>query len=449
MFEVPPRAIERASQAALVLLIAVALIAGGGPRGTGDAIVQLAALPVVALALLRAPRAMHGRWYRAFAALLLAALAVVLLQLVPLPFELWRTLGPREAIAQHLVLAGEGSGWRPLSLDPAATLRVAASLAVFAAAWTLAASLSRDAIVRVLQLTLLIALPLALLGFAQAAAGAHAWRLYDFHHPLGAIGTFANRNHFAALMAMLGPLAFAFGAQSQRTRGAARAYAWHALGVVFLLAAALSFSRAGSALALVALLASGAVLMRGARIASGIRTAVVVALGLGTATAVYAWDGLAQRLAQDPADDLRWQYLRNGLETMHAYLPLGSGAGSFASAYAPFEPVTDMVQVYADRAHNDVLQTLIELGIPGALLLVAASAIALWQSLRTIPIGEMHHGDHDLPARVTGVVMWVPLLHSLVDYPLRTLGIAVVLAVLLAWPLRVDRARASRGSATR
>lgn len=449
MPEVSSRGTDRAAVVALVVLVAVALAAGGGPRGTGDAIVQLAALPVVALALLRAPRALHGRWHRAFAVLLLAALAVVLLQLVPLPFELWRTLGPRHALAQHLVLAGEGRGWRPLSIDPAATVRVAASLAVFIAAWTLATSLTRDALTRVLQLTLMLALPLALLGFAQAAAGAHAWRPYDYHHPIGAIGTFANRNHFAALMAMLGPLAFAFGTQSQRTHGPARAYAWHALGVFFLLAAALSFSRAGSALALIAVLASGGVLMRGMRIASSLRTAVAVALSLGTATAVYAWDGLARRLAQDPADDLRWQYLRNGIETLQAYMPFGSGAGSFASAYAPFEPVTEMVHVYAGRAHNDALQTLIELGIAGALLLVATIAITVWFGVRTIPIGENHHSDQDSPARVIGVVVWVPLLHSLVDYPLRTLGIAVVLALLLAWPPRVIRAHASRGSATR
>ncbi|WP_189453357.1 O-antigen ligase family protein [Cognatilysobacter bugurensis] len=450
MSEVTSRASDRAAQFALVALIAVALAAGGGPRGTGDAIVQLAALPVLALALLRAPLALHRRWHRAFATLLIAALAVTLLQLVPLPFELWRALGPREAIAQHLALAGEGSAWRALSLDTAATLRAAVSLTVSAAAWTLAASLSRDAIARVVQLTLLIALPMALLGFAQAAAAAHAWRPYDFHHPIGAIGTFANRNHFAALMAMLGPLAFAFGAQSQLRRDTPRALAWHALGAIFVLACALSFSRAGSALALLALLCTGIVLMRGARIGAGIRTAVVIALGLGAATAVYAWDGLAQRLTQDPADDLRWQYLRNGLETAQAYMPFGSGAGSFRWAYVPFEPVTDMVSVHADRAHNDALQTLIEFGIAGALLLVAALALLAWQSLRRIPIGEIHHTDHDSPARVIGVIVWVPVLHSLVDYPLRTLGIAVVFAVLLAWPLADGaRAREHRGSATR
>lgn len=450
MSDATPRATDRAAQVALVLLIATALVAGGGPRGHGDALVQLGALPVVALALLRAPLALHGRWHRAFAALLLATLALVLLQLVPLPFELWRTLGPREAIARHLELAGEGGAARAFSLDTAATWRMAASLAVFAAAWTLAASLTREALARMLQLTLLIALPLALLGFAQAAAGAHAWRAYDFHHPIGAIGTFANRNHFAALMAMLGPLAFAVGAQSRRAHGAPRAYAWHALGIVFVLASALSFSRAGSALALAALLATGLVLMRGARITAGLRTGAVIALGIAAATAVYAWDGLARRLAQDPADDLRWQYLRHGLDTMQAYLPLGSGAGSFRWAYAPFEPVSAMVQVYADRAHNDVLQVLIELGVPGALLLVAAAAMLAWQSLRRIPIGEIHHTDQDLPARVIGVVVWVPLLHSLVDYPLRTLAVSVVFAVLLAWPL-ADGAggRGHRGSATR
>ena len=46
-----------------------------------------------------------------------------------------------------------------------------------------------------------------------------------------------------------------------------------------------------------------------AKIASGIA---------GLAVAIYAWDGIARRLAQDPLDDLRWQYLAYGLDAAKA-----------------------------------------------------------------------------------------------------------------------------------
>ena len=79
----------------------------------------------------------------------------------------------------------------------------------------------------------------------------------------------------------------------------------------------------------------------------------------------FAWDGLMRRLDADPLDDLRWQYLRYGLDAMQAWLPWGSGLGTFPWVYAPMEPLAAMGPTFAERAHNDLLQIAIEAGIPG------------------------------------------------------------------------------------
>jgi len=312
-------------------------------------------------------------------------------------------------------------------------VRALLALLTFGAAWLLASTLVPAARLRLLQLALLLGAAMALLGLAQAAAGTHApFRFHAFHHPIGAIGTFANRNHFADLMAMLLPAALAFGAMAQRDRQWPMAAAWFGLALLLWLAAALSFSRAGFALATLALLATIALLyMHGG---GRRRMLPVLAVAAGAlAIGHYAFDGLAQRLAQDPAEDLRWQYLQLGADVARAWWPWGSGFGSFPWVYAPAEPVGRMVASFADRAHNDLLQVLVEAGLSGLLAIVTFLALAAWWASGIFPMGRARGAADHAHVGVIAVSLSVPLLHSLVDYPLRTLAIAVLAALLLAF----------------
>jgi O-antigen ligase len=289
-----------------------------------------------------------------------------------------------------------------------------------------------------------VAVVLALLGFAQAAAGAHAVRFYDYHHGLGAIGTFANRNHFATLLGMLAPLALAFGAQAQQQRRHARAAAAYGASLVLLLAAALTFSRAGFALTVAAFVIA-LVIVFAARPGRA-RWIVPVSLLSVAALAIvaYAGTGLALRFEQDPITDLRWQYLRYGSAVAREFLPWGSGAGSFPWVYAPAEPVTAMASVYADRAHNDLLQIVIECGFPALILLLAFVVMLVTCAARIIPIGRSAQIDDRVITTVAIVAACVPLLHSLVDYPLRAFGVAIVFTLLLALICGANRQEVTR-----
>jgi hypothetical protein len=428
------RVSDRAAELAAACLLLAALLFGGGPRGAGDVVVHLAALPCLALGIVRWRWQEASRWQRWFLAWWLMALAVVALQLLPLPPALFAQLPHRASVLSDLHAAGVASTWRPMTLDTWATVRALLALATFGATWLLASTLSAAARVRLLYIALAAGAALALLGFAQAAAGEHApIRFYAYHHQVGAIGTFANRNHFATLLGMLLPLAFALGVDAQRLRRGAIAALWFGLTTVLWLAAALTYSRAGFALASAALVAAACVSML-PRAAGGRRRLLLPALVAAVALLAighYAWDGLAQRLTQDPLDDLRWQYVHYGLDVMRAWLPWGSGLGSFPWVYAPAEPVAAMLQVFAERAHNDLLQLVIEAGVPGLLLLVAFLDLAV-RAARSFLMGRTRtladHGQHG----VIAVALAVPLLHSLVDYPLRTLSIIVLLGLLLS-----------------
>jgi len=426
---------ERLAEVAAGALVAAALVFGGGSRGTGDLVVHLVALFALALGVMRWRAMRATRSQRLFLYWLLAAAAVLVLQLVPLPVSLFAALPQRAEVLADLRQAGITPSWLPMTLDVWGTVRALLAMMTLAAAWLLASTLDAEARDRLLRLTLILGVAMALLGFAQAAAGEHSpLRPYEYHHPVGAIGTFANRNHFADLMAMLVPLALAFAFAAQALRRQARAASWYATAILLFIASALSYSRAGmmltAAVTVVASLFLAWAKQGDRRPSRHFLPALAIVLA-ASGVAVYAWGGIAHRLALDPLNDLRWQYLRYGAEAARAYFPWGSGAGSFRDVYAPFEPVTAMQPVHALHAHNDVLEVALEVGAPGLLFLLFLLVLLfplIWRRPR-------ENGDHRqlsaiIPAAAVAVL--VPLTHSLVDYPLRTLSVATVFAILLA-----------------
>lgn len=427
---------DTAAELAAALLLTAALLAGGGSRGIGDVIVHMAALPALLLALMRWQWAPASRPQRAMAVICLGAIALAVLQLIPLPPAILSMLPGRSDVLADLAQARQAHGWLPLTLDRWGTVRALLAMLVFASFWALACTLTTAARLRLLKLALVLATLTALLGYAQSAAGTHsALRFYDYHHPIGAIGLFANRNHFACLMAMLLPFAIALGVQSQTRRRVPAALAWYAVAAMLFLAAALSFSRTGLALACAAALASVVLSSRvtdASKPGRVRRWAPMAAIAVAIAgIAVYAWDGISHRLQQDPLEDLRWQYLRYGWDAAQAYLPWGSGWGSFKSVYAPLEPVAAMREVFALHAHNDVLETLIEAGLPGIVLILTLLVTVIYVTRKSL----IDHTFHGPILSAAAIAAFVPLAHSLVDYPLRTHAVAVVFALVLSFLL--------------
>ena len=424
------------------LLLVVAMILGGASRGgTADLVVHLAAIPALMLGLARW-RQVHGTaLQRAFAWWLLAGVVVVAAQLLPLPSGLFERLAGRDQVVSDLRDAGVASSWRPMTLDRWGSLRALLAFATFAAMWLLASTLDRRVRERLFLLALVVALPMALLGFAQAGAG-HAPALHFHGVDAGATATFANRTHLASLLAMLIPFAILAAHRAQQGKQWAWALLGYAVAVLFLLAAALTFSRAGVVLAGLSTAAALLIMVSLTGDGAGVRTRLPVAavvLLAGAAVATYAWNGLVDRFDQDPLTDLRWQYLGHGVDAAGAWLPWGSGFGSFREIYAAFEPVAAMVETHALHAHNELLEVAVEAGLPG-LLLVAAFVALLVAGIGTNRSDHAHGVAWNAAPPVAAVV---PLLHSLGDYPLRTFAVAVLFSLVIAHlmagdPLRND-----------
>jgi O-antigen ligase len=413
-------------------LLVVALAFGGGSRGAGDLVVHVVAALALALGLMRWRDVRATRTQRLFIYWLCAAALVLLLQLVPLPASVFAAMPQRASVLADLRQAGLAPAWLPMTLDIWGTVRALLGVMTLGAAWLLVTTLNAEARIRLLRVAVVLGVGMALVGLAQAAAGDHSrLRPFALHHSVGAIGSFANRNHFADLMAMLIPVALSFAFSQTRGRSAG-SIIWYAVAVLLLLASALSLSRAGIVLTVMA--AATAYFLMNRRDAGQDSGRFLPMLAAGAATAgvaVYAWSGIAQRLSQDLVDDLRWQYLRHGLEAARAYFPWGSGAGSFRDVYAPFEPIGVMQPVHALHAHNDLLEVALEAGAPGLLLVLSLLTLVLLAAWRVFrENSDARQTSAIITAAAIGV--FVPLAHSFVDYPLRTLAVTTVFATLLA-----------------
>mgnify|MGYP007125385276 CR=1 FL=1 len=86
--------------------------------------------------------------------LAVAALALTIAHLVPLPPAIWSQLPGRELVSEIDRAAGLGDVWRPLSLTPGATWNALHAQLVPLAALVLGAQLGRDDLWRLLPLWL-------------------------------------------------------------------------------------------------------------------------------------------------------------------------------------------------------------------------------------------------------------------------------------------------------
>jgi len=422
-------------------LLALAIVFGGASRSNALrlALIELAALPVLVLSIEAFVR--DGLWsrHRFAVGLLIATLAIPLVQLIPLPPSIWTALPGRDSPLLALELTGIQPGWSTLSLTPDQTW--AAFLGLLVPAATFMAVLTLDAAWRRRLVWIIVAGCAAGVFLAALQGGTGGARiLYPWSWTSSDVisGFFANRNHLATFCAATIPLASVLAAsahrQSQRRgqpQGRVSPAVWLGLLYVVMMVVALGAvrSRAGILMLPIALglglLAAWVASGRGrpgpallAMTAAG--TAAVLALG------IFAIVPIMAAFDTGGAPEGRFEDWPTVIQAAQAYLPVGSGLGSFDPVYRAFEPLARLDETYFNQAHNDYLEILLETGWLGV---AALMAFLVWFARRswtawTAPAG----GAPDL-ARAACVTLLLILLHSVADYPLRTLTISVLLAL--------------------
>jgi O-antigen ligase len=455
---------------AYILVLVASLVLGGGTRPgfLSDVAIQLLAIPLLLMALLRLAQRPSLRGARWALWLCFAVVLVPVAQLVPLPPETWTLLPNREAAAEAFRLLGRDLPWMPLSLSPRATWLSALSLlppvAIFLATLLLGHRERRAASL----VLVIVGVVSVFLGLAQVSEGpASSLRFFSITNSSEAVGFFANRNHFAA--GLYGCTLFAAawvveaaappppGQARLDTRWVLAVMAGFTALVILVAGQAIARSRAGLGLTIVALLGAVALAFRDRRNTSGVTptrllfAATALAMMFAAQFMLYR---VLERFAEDPLKDARVTLAGVTAEAAQLYMPFGSGMGTFVPVFAMQQRPEDAVlDAYANRAHNDFLELWLETGVAGLVLMVL---FALWLIRNVLKVwrgrGDAAAGTEiDLTmARAGTLVIALIVAHSFVDYPLRTGAMMAILAFacgLLVAPLAAPAAALKRKAA--
>jgi O-antigen ligase len=409
---------------AVLCLMAVACGGAGAGAPLRLALVELCALPALSVALLAARRARRIDWGAAVLALIAAA---PLLQLVPLPPDVWERLADGAARANALALAGAAAGWAPLSLFPEATLSCALALVAPAAVFLAASQLTvrgRGALCLLWLAGAAVGLVLGMMQLAQPDGG---WAYpYAYANVGSLVGLFANRNHEAGWLLSLTPMAAAMAAPAMRNpasparQGAAIMAGLFA--VVALVALGAVRSRAGVLLAGPAALGALAVLAGAGVPRRRLALVALVALAAGLVVAVFAAGPILDRFAPQARPEARADTWPVVFAAARGAMPLGAGVGAFDRVFRAAEPLDLVGPAFLNHAHNDYLEAWLETGVVGMALL------ALFLGWFCVRAARAWGPGGNALARASSLAVVLLLAQSAVDYPLRTETLACLFA---------------------
>ena len=436
-----------AAVSGLLLVLCWALGGVTVDRTGADETLQLLAWPVMVWAVWRLAQAPMTRTLALALACAAAIVLVPLWQLLPLPQALGMGGAARKLVAADLVQAGVTLAGVQASQWPRATEQALWSLlpalALFLAALTLAAPLRR----RLLQLVLALALASAAFAFFQLSLpDGSALLLYtSWGRNFG--GLFVNANHQGTALILGAVIALALFIDARRRARDEEAGHRHWLYAALAAACVVMVPLAnGSAAALLVLVGLAAVaLMMGAlrrRAAGGNPVLLLRLAAIGLAAAVV----VASALAWKQADVERQQIATTTVEIGSRFAPLGTGVGSFVPVFAQSQDPRQARSEVINHAHNEYAQWWLEGGVPALLALAFALGLFAWCGWLVLTWA----GSRRL--RAVAAPAWagllVLLLHSLVDFPLRTTALMAT-AGLLAGLLLATLGEARRDSRRR
>ena len=249
--------------------------------------------------------------------------------------------------------------------------------------------------------------------------------LFSFPDADGAIGPILSRNHYAAFIEVLLPLAIF---HALRTK--VRPYLYAGLAAVLYASVIACASRAGTILATAGIVVVFALVWQRGLVAgrqAGIVLGRIAAL-LVLFTLIVGWQAVWNRILQPDPMANRREFNISSLHMIADHPWTGVGLGAWPTAY-PNYAIVD-AGLFANQAHCDWLQWTAEGGIPLGIAMVGLFAWSLRLAYKTI----------------WGLGIVSVLLHALVDYPFSRPAVGsffvVMLALLAAHQAQTSKRRA-------
>ena len=420
------------------MLFAACFFTGGSSQqtGAGANITQLLALPVLVYALTLAVR--RGRVTSAWPSVVVVTLIVLMpvIQLFPLPQVIWELPALRPRLEHDLMAAGVTAPHYTWSLAPAATKRAVLLMLPAVALFFCALAASRESLRSLLWQVIVLSTLSLLLGIAQLGLPQDSIvNPYPQYVPSMA-GVFANSNHQADALVVGLVLALALAVDARRrTRRAGGATATFRALFVLSLLLGLSLlvvrSRAGI---IIGIFATVAVLVAFRAISLKVSGGswltrfgfLIAAVGLALAAygALVGLQGEEIDAVSGTRGLLATQTTMLGVQNA----PLGSGIGSFVPLFEQYADSSLLQREYINHAHNEYAQWWLE----GGVLAVACIIAGIWVLIMALRKVIGLHRDSRLRASGIAALMGLAtmLVHSFVDYPLRTPALMAVFALL-------------------
>lgn len=435
----------------LIALLLVLVALGGSSRGNfwGILVIRPLALLVACLGAWTLTRE-QIRAHRFLFALLGSAMVLTALELIPLPYGIWSNLPGRDIIVDIDRTVGLQRVVRPFTMSPSDTRNALYSMTIPLAVLILGVQLSAQ------QLRALLPF---FIGFGVFSAGVACLQIlsivdaplswYQLTNDGTATGLFTNRNHQALLLCWLLPM-FGLFAAAGGSETRLRPILCTLVGAFLLPLILLTGSRGG--LVFAALCAPAGLLIfwitragtphrqRSRRPVAryrkwlalgGLAFAVVLSATIWVTIASGRAETVSRFAAMDISDSLRQQTWGVVRQAIPAYLPLGSGIGSYEPVFSTLEPAAYLRPSYSNHAHNDWLEVAMTAGLPGMAWL-AAGVIAFAVLVRSIILAARH--GQRIGWNLLGlVILLTGGMSSIVDYPLRVPMMQALYVIACLW----------------
>lgn len=404
----------------------------------------------------------EGRWKPTrVEPLLLAGIALVALQLVPVPTSWIDTISPQ--VAEILPLWGSGENatsilgqWSQLSFAPSATRAGLVTLCAYALLFVVVTQRIRQMsdIERLLRAIGIAAGLMALFALVQwATSDRKFFWFYEYPYTTNWVvqGSFTNRNHFAQFLALgIGPLIWwavravrhsetetstGFGGPSVPLGGRILTIGLPAIAIgAVAFACLVSLSRGGTLAMFIAALCTLVILFRKRLISGtllagmgGVATLVVACL------MIYGMNAVTSRL-DDWEAKARLQIWEANVEMVSDFPILGTGVGSHVWAYKMYldQPFDEQEFTHAE---NSYLQVASESGLTGlALALMGVGFCAYWCIRGTLRTDSGRTGAAF--AAISGALA-AHFVHACFDFLWYVPGVMVVVVMLAAAACRL------------
>jgi len=368
-------------------------------------------------------------------------LGLHLLYLVPLPSQIWTNIAGRELAVKGFELTQSTLPWMPLSLTPEKSLiSLFAFLPPIAIVLIFISNPSKHEINYAFRTIVIMAVLSTMLSLAQVISNSNSLYFYKITNMGSGVGFFSNANHQASFLAMVLTISIGLSFPSlvsnsnKNRRLHSKSVFWVLSSIMIVLGIFLTYSTFGYLLLICLLILISIVIVIKPRTVKLILiplTLISILIFVGLLFSSNIIKELYLELSSNH-DLSRHVIFENTLQLQKQFGIWGGGPGAFYDLYKVQENRATMSTIFIPQAHNDFLQITLEYGVFGLTFFILFIYKFVSRGLKIFrqktSLNQMY--------LFSIIALSLPVLHSVIDYPLRNLSTLSLSAFLFSYSCR-------------